>query len=208
MGAQPDFVLLYSSVSAIAGQMGQSDYTTANKFLDEFVSYKNSISPVRYISVNWPYWNEGGMKLAAPYIDMMRNSGIDGISDNEGMQALETVLKSGHQQVIVFKGNKKGCKGFFNDTHFDFSTAIEQSIVINSKEENQLKHTRLPGLLKEEIKGIITSVLSEALGLSPEEIDSSANLEEYGVDSVAIMKVTSELEKVIPGTFHCTLFRM
>ncbi|MCR6641593.1 MAG: SDR family NAD(P)-dependent oxidoreductase [Sporocytophaga sp.] len=139
MGAQPDFVLLYSSVSAIAGQMGQSDYTTANKFLDEFVSYKNSISPVRYISVNWPYWNEGGMKLAAPYIDMMRNSGIDGISDNEGMQALETVLKSGHQQVIVFKGNKKGCKGFFNDTHFDFSTAIEQSIVINSKEEKPVK---------------------------------------------------------------------
>ncbi len=198
MEAQPDFVLLYSSVSAVAGQMGQSDYSSANRFLDEFVSYKNSVSPVKYISVNWPYWNEGGMKLATPYIDMMRNSGIDGISDHEGMQALETILKSGHQQVIIFKGNEKGCKGFFNDTHFDFSTASEQSFLINSKEEKPVKAHMASGLLKEEIKGIITSVLSEALGLSPEEIDSTANLEEYGVDSVAIMKVTSELEKLFP----------
>jgi acyl transferase domain-containing protein/aryl carrier-like protein/NADP-dependent 3-hydroxy acid dehydrogenase YdfG len=198
----PDFVVFYSSVSAVAGQMGQSDYSTANRFLDEFVHFKNSTSSVQYISVNWPYWNEGGMKLAAPYIDMMRNSGIDGISDQEGMQALETILNSGQQQVIVFKGNEKGCKGFFNDTHFDYAsvnqTAIAVKPTIQQVPEKSVHAQPSTGLLKEEIKGIITSVLSEALGLSPDEIDCNANLEEYGVDSVAIMKVTSELEKLFP----------
>ncbi|GAL83172.1 beta-ketoacyl synthase [Sporocytophaga myxococcoides] len=197
-GAQPDFVIFYSSVSAVAGQMGQSDYSTANRFLDEFVSYKNLSSPVKYISVNWPYWNEGGMKLATPYIDMMRNSGIDGISDQEGMQALQTILKSGNQQVIVFKGDEKGCKGFFNDTHFEYSSDSWQSITVKAKEEKIVTPQATSILLKEEIKDIIISVLSEAIGLSSDEIDSTANLEEYGVDSVAIMKVTSELEKLFP----------
>src|SRR5690606_28241162 len=52
--------------------------------------------------------------------------------------------------------------------------------------------------LKTEIRNLITGILSDVLGLAQEEMNTSADLEEYGVDSVAIMKVTSELEKLFP----------
>ncbi|KAI4094752.1 MAG: hypothetical protein LQ344_001997 [Seirophora lacunosa] len=41
-GQQLDFFVLFSSVSAIVGQLGQGNYAAANAFLDSFVQYRQS----------------------------------------------------------------------------------------------------------------------------------------------------------------------
>ncbi|GAA3446651.1 SDR family NAD(P)-dependent oxidoreductase [Planomonospora venezuelensis] len=59
-----DFVLLCSSVTAVAGGFGQVDYCAANNFLDAYAQ----TWPGRVISANWGAWLEVGMaaEVAAP----------------------------------------------------------------------------------------------------------------------------------------------
>ncbi|GAA3475280.1 type I polyketide synthase [Nonomuraea roseola] len=59
-----DFVLLCSSVTAVAGGFGQVDYCAANNFMDAYAH----TWPGRVLSVNWGAWLEVGMaaEVAAP----------------------------------------------------------------------------------------------------------------------------------------------
>ncbi|MEW9551901.1 SDR family NAD(P)-dependent oxidoreductase [Nonomuraea sp. NPDC050783] len=63
-GGPLDFVLLCSSVTAVAGGFGQVDYCAANAFMDAYAH----VWPGRVLSVNWGAWLEVGMaaEVAAP----------------------------------------------------------------------------------------------------------------------------------------------
>ncbi|MFC4590809.1 type I polyketide synthase [Sphaerisporangium corydalis] len=63
-GLDLDFVMLCSSVTAVAGGFGQVDYCAANNFLDAYAH----TWPGRVVSVNWGAWLEVGMaaEVAAP----------------------------------------------------------------------------------------------------------------------------------------------
>ncbi|MFD0313326.1 type I polyketide synthase [Streptomyces flavalbus] len=58
---QLDFLLLCSSVTALLGGPGQSDYAAANAFLDAFAQYKRQVSDVPVTAVGWDTWREVGM---------------------------------------------------------------------------------------------------------------------------------------------------
>ena len=60
-GAPLDFLVLYSSVSAIAGLPGQIDYTAANAFLDAFAQQRNAREAGPTFSVAWGAWQEVGI---------------------------------------------------------------------------------------------------------------------------------------------------
>ena len=60
----PDFVLLYSSTTAITAGEGQGDYAAANAFMDTLAdafSRSASASATNVCSINWPSWAEVGM---------------------------------------------------------------------------------------------------------------------------------------------------
>ncbi|HZF08187.1 MAG TPA: amino acid adenylation domain-containing protein [Thermoanaerobaculia bacterium] len=55
----PDFLVLCSSLNALAGGLGQADYTAANAFLDAFAQSCSGELPV--VSINWDAWQGVGM---------------------------------------------------------------------------------------------------------------------------------------------------
>lgn len=57
-----DFLVLCSSVTAVAGGLGQVDYCAANAFMDAFASARSSARMPVY-SVNWGGWLEVGMAV-------------------------------------------------------------------------------------------------------------------------------------------------
>jgi NAD(P)-dependent dehydrogenase (short-subunit alcohol dehydrogenase family)/acyl carrier protein len=61
---RPDFVVLCSSLLAIASGPGQVDYVAANAFLDAFARYRRARGDTAVLSVNWDRWDDVGM--AAP----------------------------------------------------------------------------------------------------------------------------------------------
>jgi acyl transferase domain-containing protein len=60
-----DFFLLCSSINAVVGGPGQSDYCAANAFLDAFAHERMRRSGDLTVSVNWDTWSETGMAVAA-----------------------------------------------------------------------------------------------------------------------------------------------
>ncbi len=54
-----DFLLFYSSTSALAGLPGQFDYAAANGYLDGLAQQRAGDAPL--LAVNWPVWQEIGM---------------------------------------------------------------------------------------------------------------------------------------------------
>ena len=57
----PEFMVLFSSISAIAGIPGQVDYAAANAFLDSYAQSRRDDPVTRVISIGWSQWAEVGM---------------------------------------------------------------------------------------------------------------------------------------------------
>ncbi|GHH24563.1 SDR family oxidoreductase [Streptomyces rubradiris] len=56
-----DFMLLCSSVTAVLGGPGQSDYAAANAFLDAWAQYQRRESGLPVTAVGWDTWRDVGM---------------------------------------------------------------------------------------------------------------------------------------------------
>jgi acyl transferase domain-containing protein/thioesterase domain-containing protein/acyl carrier protein len=63
-GQQPEFIMLFSSISAFAGLPGQADYAAANAFLDGYAQAQQEQDGPRILSVGWSPWWEVGMTAA------------------------------------------------------------------------------------------------------------------------------------------------
>jgi acyl transferase domain-containing protein len=62
-GLDIDFMVLFSSVSAITGTAGQIDYAAANAFLDAYARYRNAIDDRATIAIGWGPWQQVGMTV-------------------------------------------------------------------------------------------------------------------------------------------------
>ncbi|BCJ94415.1 hypothetical protein acsn021_19840 [Anaerocolumna cellulosilytica] len=87
-----DFFVMYSSISAFTGNAGQADYASANAFLDNYAWKMRARTGRNYISINWPYWKEGGMVMPEGAVRAMINQGILPLETKEGLSALEQIL--------------------------------------------------------------------------------------------------------------------
>ena len=63
-GQKPEFIMLFSSISAFAGLPGQADYAAANAFLDAYAQSRHGAGGTRVVAVDWSPWREVGMAAA------------------------------------------------------------------------------------------------------------------------------------------------
>ncbi|KAI1820897.1 hypothetical protein F4861DRAFT_545132 [Xylaria intraflava] len=91
-GVDLDFFLLFSSLSGIIGQPGQSNYASANTFLDAFVLFRNGLGlPCTAIDVGamegagYLFENEDLMKK-------MQGTGWRAVDEDELLQAVENAM--------------------------------------------------------------------------------------------------------------------
>ncbi|MET0251096.1 MAG: type I polyketide synthase, partial [Novosphingobium sp.] len=60
-GRSPEFLVLFSSISAFAGIAGQADYAAANAFLDGYAEARRDDPITQVVSIGWSQWGEVGM---------------------------------------------------------------------------------------------------------------------------------------------------
>jgi thioester reductase-like protein len=105
-----ELLVLFSSLSAVAGNPGQSDYAAANRFLDAFAEEREGqrlqgALRHRTISINWPLWSEGGMSVSAAQAEALRKgAGLGLLPREEGLDILEACLSGDRAQVAVVWG--------------------------------------------------------------------------------------------------------
>ncbi|MFJ6485020.1 SDR family NAD(P)-dependent oxidoreductase [Streptomyces sp. NPDC091682] len=107
-----DYLLLYSSVASVLGNPGATDYSAANRHLDSFAAWREEKRRAgerhgRTLSVNWPLWRDGGMRIDPAAEDLVLGRlGAVPLETADALAALETALGSGEHQVVVLRGDR------------------------------------------------------------------------------------------------------
>ncbi len=97
----PDFVILFSSTSAVLGLAGQIDYAASNAFLNAFARHMTTKGPTHFVAVNWGIWRDVGM--AARLSDMVWDGRLDHGSATPVEHGLlsDTELLDGGEQLFT-----------------------------------------------------------------------------------------------------------
>ncbi|WP_189457599.1 beta-ketoacyl reductase, partial [Aquimarina muelleri] len=201
-----DFIVLFSSVASLLGNIGQADYAVANGFMDWFSVYRNGLvlsgdRQGHTVSINWPLWQEGGMQIDQKNQEILKQTmDVQPMETILGMYSFYRSLEFPHNQVLVMKGNDLSDLG--NTKNIDYEVKKEplsNDVAIDS----QMISDNIDLFKKTE--DYLCKEFSSLLKLTSRKIDPQESLEKYGIDSILAMKFTSQLEKTF-GSLSKTLF--
>ena len=195
-----DFFILFASGAGVMGNPGQSDYSTANAFMDAYARYRNTLVDSnqrhgRTLSLDWPLWKEGGMRVDRTTEKMiLQNTGMIAMETRTGIRALYRSLASGLAQVTVMERElpKKPER---------LSTASP----VQSKQAQGLIFPVKPEQLKEKTIYQLKILLGEVIKLSIAKFDTNEPFENYGIDSIMIPQLNQKLADIF-GQVSATLF--
>jgi acyl transferase domain-containing protein len=118
-----DMFVAFSSLAALLGNPGQADYAAANACMDALLAEREQRRMAgarsgRSLSVNWPLWREGGMRVDQLTRQSMWDvAGLLPLETREGWSILERALAGEAAQVAVAVGAAAPMRAFFAQHH-------------------------------------------------------------------------------------------
>ena len=185
-----DFVLLFSSISAQIGNIGQCDYAYANAVMDRMAEVKQN-GVCRVVSVAFPLWEEGGMQIdERARIAMKQAYGLQPLPNEEGMAAVEMALRQLKPLITVLYGER--------DTICKKMLSIGEEMQ-NGRGEAKLQKVIAEDGCKEQYQkqtvDYLKKVLAKVTKIREDDIDENESFEYYGMDSITAMSIGEELEQ-------------
>lgn len=195
-----DFFILFSSGAGVVGNTGQSDYATANAFLDQYAEYRNRkvMEGKRFgrtLSINWPLWKNGGMQVSTETLKFMSEStGIIPMPNNAGIQALIQSFALDESQVLVMYGDAKKIESLISN--FSGNQVEQHKKRAPGKQLNESEHenSQMEELKSRLFKELI-QLISEQMKLPAEEIKPDSEFSQYGFDSISLTTLANKIKK-------------
>jgi phthiocerol/phenolphthiocerol synthesis type-I polyketide synthase E len=162
LGEKPlDFVALMSSINAVVGAPGTSDYTAANLYLDAFgESEARPKSWRKVIAFDWGAWRDVGMAAALAVPEARRPQWKEhlnrGISPDQGVDLFERGLSAEWGRIVVTPYDLSAPVSF---TH-ELDTVVEETS--SSKSTRSASASRTGSGSSTEL--VLSQIWSELLG--------------------------------------------
>ncbi len=201
-----DFFVLFSSIAAWAGNLGQADYACANGFMDQFASYRNALVAQgqrsgKTVSINWPHWLDGGMHVdAASLAQLEKRTGLRSMGTSAGMAALHTCIALPQANVMVLHGVRSEIEQILAAQPAALAVASAPAAPVAN-----VASSAASADLAAKTREFLRKEFSVVLKIPEHRIDTKAALENYGIDSILAMNLTSQLEASF-GALPKTLF--
>jgi len=195
-----DFFVNFSSVSAVLGNIGQSDYASANAYLDDYTSYRNVLVERgerhgQTLSINWPLWRSGGMQIdesSEQYLK--RHWGMEPLPTNLGMKAFEAILKSDCSVAGLIYGDQDILENKF----------YNQPVTVHQK---TVSKPAIDKTIQEELfRNDLLKLAADILKLDAAEMDLELEFGEFGFDSISLTQFSNALNEAYDLHLMPTIF--
>ncbi|UXI66000.1 SDR family NAD(P)-dependent oxidoreductase [Tahibacter amnicola] len=182
-----DFFVMFSSLAALAGNAGQSDYSFANHFMDAFAAQRNARARAgerngKALSLNWSIWAEGGMRLdEQTALFFERNLGIRPLQREVGIQALMLGLHSDLPHLAVLQGVKDKVErawGIGGNDAPKAAEAVSTTAPAATAGED--------GDLSLQVQGALSQIVMDFLKIDADDVDLDTILLDLGFDSIGL----------------------
>lgn len=207
-----NFIVFYSSVSALVGNRGQTSYVAANALLDA-LAHSLRAKGVPAISINWGALGESGVVARDErLVGMLASAGITALSDAEAIAALEQTLRRDDAQTGIFKVEWgrwfEAHPHLADDPRFQALRRGAEDAVGNDA-VSQIRSS-LAGASKEQrlraIEEHLQDVLAATLKMAKETVPLDRKLNELGVDSLMVLELSLGIQDRIGITFSAMEF--
>ncbi len=185
-----DFFVMFSSMAAIGGNMGQCDYSFANSYMDSFATWREYLMTKgkRYgktLSINWSIWADGGMKLdEQTEIFFKKNLGIKPLSVETGLNAFSKGLNIQESQLAVVEGVKEKIEKAWGLTEESTTAKIPKQIETSiSSESGTLTADKDLIIL---VQNDLSQIIMKLLKVDAEDISLDKILMDLGFDSIGM----------------------
>ena len=197
------FLVLFSSLAAVVGNPGQSDYAFGNGFLDGMAEMGNQSSGQeagrRILSYQLrPLWKEGAMTMDTQVQkEWTRSTGMEPLESDAGFAGLETLLASPIARGLVLSGDPKRIAA-------TLIPPVQPTQVNTEETQTHLEPTRW----RDKTETRLLELFAQVLQTKPSRIDPQRPFGEYGVDSFVTLRLIKSLEKDFGALRKTLLFEL
>lgn len=188
-----DFFVVFSSLTAITGNAGQSDYAYANSFMDHFVELRERLAQRgersgKTLCLNWSLWKEGGMPADERVEALLKEKlGIHTLDTQVGLETFARGLASSESQILVMHGNPSMMSQMFGSAP---ARAMVAPSTANEAAKGSSRGARdWRNQLTDELLGMVTKVLL----IAADKFSRDTDMSEYGLDSVSLISFFGEI---------------
>ena len=199
-----DFFILYSSAASVLGSPGQSNYATANAYLDGLAWHRRAMG-LPALSINWGPWTEG-MADDERIAKRLALQGITPLTVSEAHDAMEKMLAADLVQSTVidveWQRMQMGMGGEAQAMLSELASAKQKSQAGDSELVGKLKKLRGDAqkeLLVKTLQGTLQGILSTS-----DLPETDRPLIEMGLDSLMAVEFGTELQALLGDQFGIT----
>ncbi|GHF47154.1 type I polyketide synthase [Streptomyces morookaense] len=197
-GRPLDLFLVYSSLVASVGHIGQSPYVAGNLYL-EALARKRRQEGLPALAVAWGALGETGYVARNCLQDTMTQFGMEPVMPHEAFEALEESLTAQHDVAGCGRYNWAALAGLLAGAAAPRLAGLVPVLDAVAAPSRQDILRKLSGMSPEQaeqyIADSLTQKLAEVAQLPPEQIDHRRRIDTYGVDSLMATEVLTSLRQ-------------
>ncbi|MBV9787350.1 MAG: SDR family NAD(P)-dependent oxidoreductase, partial [Chloroflexi bacterium] len=191
-----DFFVLFSSIAAVLGSIGQSNYAAGNAFLDALAHYRHS-QGLSAQSINWGPWSEVGMAARNGVNDQLAANGIDAFSPAQGQQLFSLLLADTRPQNVALAASwqrwpRVGGSALVSELLAQFGedqATIQPSNATVSRELLDLPEAERKPYLETYLRQLVARIL----GLDLAEVTVVQPINTLGLDSIMALELKNSI---------------
>lgn len=201
-GEACDFIVLYSSASAVLSSPLLSGYAAANAFLDSYAQHARQRNR-RMLSVNWGMWSDVGMvtQFDAAGVEALALKGMGSLSAQQGLEALRLLLATPVAQAAVLPvAWEQWRRRYAALAAAPFLSEVmgtdPAAAAARTQADDARSHIRAASAAERPalVEAFVGSQIARVLELDEHGFDRSAPIKDFGLDSLMAVEIRNRIE--------------